>query len=257
MQQGKHHAPAAPPGNESFPLFDEQPGITWKELFHHTGFGIKLRFLLALTLIALLPSILLVLILGDPMGSGQHVSLGRNTPLLLLGIFVLVVLVATWIALPIIRPIRRATRVIESTTADVRKLAHNAKIIAEDHTVGTTILSSASKRLSSRRRMLIRNTTQIARTCQDTLPVLQDLHYRLQGTRDPQTLEELKALYQSFQAIHSIASTTADELGKDIFLDQLDQAMVGAREIAQQFEDAGKQLEQETARLELAAQSLI
>lgn len=257
MQQGKYHAPATPPGNESFSFFDEQPGITWKELFHHTGFGIKLRFLLALTLIALLPSVLLVVLLGDPMGSGYHVTLGRNTPLLLLGIFVLVVLVATWIALPIVRPIRRATRVIENTTADVRKLAHNAKIIAEDHTVGTTILSGAGKQLATRRRMLIRNTTQIARACQDALPVLQALHHRLKGTRDLQAMEELNALYQSFQSIHAIASTTADELGKDVFLDQLDQAMIGAREIAQQFEDAGKQLEQETARLETAAQSLI
>lgn len=189
--------------------------------------------------------------------SNRYLFTGRNAPLLLLGVFVMVVLVATWIALPIIRPIRRATRVIETTTEDVRKLAHDAKIIAEDHMTGTTILTGASKRLSGRRQVLIRDTTLIARICQEALPRLQIVHYKLQETRDAQAFEELSTLYQSFQQIHSTAAAIASELGKDTSLDQLDQAMTGAREIAKQFEAAGKQLEVETAHLEMAARSLI
>ncbi len=189
--------------------------------------------------------------------SNSSIFTGRNTPLLLLGIFVLVVLVATWIALPIIRPIRRATRVIEATTEDVRKLARDARVIAEDHQMGTTILSGASKRLSGRRLVLIRDTTLIARVCQDALPRLQLVLKKLQEPRDQQAIDELGALYQGFQQIHATASAIADGLGKDVSLDQLDQAMVGAREIARQFEETGRQLEEETEHLETAAKSLI
>lgn len=189
--------------------------------------------------------------------SNRYLFTGRNTPLLLLGIFVMVVLVATWIALPIVRPIRRATRVIETTTADVRKLARDAKIIAEDQMMGTTILTGASKRLSSRRLTLIRDTTLIARVCQEALPRLQLIRHRLQETRDVQALEELGVLYQGLQQIHSTAAAIADELGQDTSLGQLDKAMVGAREIAKQFEATGKQLEAETEHLETAARSLI
>ena len=256
MQYGKHQAPVATSSNAPLPIFAEQPGITLNDLFHRTGFGIKVRFLLALTLIAILPSIVLVLVLGSST-SNRYLFTGRNAPLLLLGVFVMVVLVATWIALPIIRPIRRATRVIETTTEDVRKLARDAKVIADDHMMGTTILTGASKRLSGRRQVLIRDTTLIARVCQDALPRLQMIHRKLQETRDTQALEELGALYQSFQQIYNTATTLADGLGKDTSLDQLDQAMVGAREIAKQFEAAGKQLEKETEQLETAARSLI
>lgn len=189
--------------------------------------------------------------------SNRSLFTGRNAPLLLLGVFVMVVLVATWIALPIIRPIRRATRVIETTTADVRKLAQDARMIAEDHMTGTTILSGASKRLSSRRQALMRDTMLIAHLCQDSLPRLHLLHRRLQEARDKQALEELRAIYQHFQQIHTTTASIADELNKDTSLDQLDQAMVGAREIAKQFEAAGKQLEAETEHLETAAKSLI
>jgi hypothetical protein len=259
MQQGKRNTSTE--NTESLPphIFDDQSDVTLSDLLHRTGFGIKIRFLFALTLIAILPAILLVLVLGNPAFSANNRDLfaGRNTLLLLLGIFVAVVLVATWMALPIVRPIRRATRVIETTTEDVRKLARDARVIAEDHAMGTTILTGASKRLSGRRQTLIRDTTLIARTCQDALPHLQLLHRKLQEARDKQALEELSMLYRSFQQIHQTATTIADGFIKDTALDQLDQAMLGAREIAKQFEAAGKQLEKETEHLETAARSLI
>jgi len=259
MQQGKRNTSTI--NTESLPphILDDQSNVTLSDLLHRTGFGIKVRFLFALTLIAILPAILLVLVLGNPtfIANNRDLFAGRNTLLLLLGIFVAVVLVATWMALPIVRPIRRATRVIETTTEDVRKLARDARVIAEDHTMGTTILTGASKRLSGRRQTLIRDTTLIARTCQDALPHLQLLHKRLQETRDKQAIEELSMLYRSLQQIHQTATTIADGFIKDTALDQLDQAMLGAREIAKQFEAAGKQLEKETEHLETAARSLI
>jgi hypothetical protein len=123
--------------------------------------------------------------------------------------------------------------------------------------MGTTILTGASKRLSSRRQALIHDTTLIARLCQDTLPRLQLLHRKLQEMRDKQALEDLRVIYQNLQQIHTTATAIADGQGKDTSLDQLDQAMVGAREIAKQFEETGRQLEEETEHLETAAKSLI
>ena len=257
MHQGRYEPATSLSSDTPFSLFDEQAGITYHDLLHHTGFGIKIRFLLALTLIAILPSILLVVVLGSPSSNSSNLFVGRNAWLLLLGIFVLVVLVATWIALPIVRPIRRASRVIESTTEDVRKLAHDAQVIADDQVMGTTILAGASKRLSGRRQSIIRDATLITRTCQSTLPRLQRLHQKFQGTRDAQALEDLHVLYQGLQQMYVTAGAIADGLLKDTSLSQLDQAMEGAREVAKQFEAAGKQLEEETEHLETAARSLI
>lgn len=257
MHQRTYDTSTSSSSNTPFLFFDEKTGITYHDLLHHTGFGIKVRFLLALTLIAILPSILLVLVLSHPSSNTTGLFMGRNAWLLLLGIVVLVVLVATWIALPIVRPIRRASRVIESTTEDVRKLARDAQAIADDQIMGTTILAGASKRLSGRRQGIIRDATLITRTCQSTLPRLQRLHQKLQEMQDAQSLEDLHALYQSLQQMHSTATAIADGLLKDTSLGQLDQAMEGAREIAKQFEAAGKQLEKETEHLETAASSLI
>jgi hypothetical protein len=240
-------------------ILNDQSDLTLNDLLHRTGFGIKIRFLLALMATAILPAIVLILVSGNPTpASGNHdLFAGRNTPLLMLGIFVVVVLVATWMALPIVRPIRRATRAIETTTEDVRKLARDAKVIAADHTTGTIILIGASKRLAGRRQTLIRDAMLIAHTSQDTLPHLQRLHKQLQESQDKRSVEELSVLYQSLQQIYNTATAIADGFTRDTTLDQLDHAMAGAREIAKQFEVAGKQLEKETEHLETAAKSLI
>src|SRR5579885_2303355 len=71
----------------------------------------------------------------------------RNLPLIFLSIVVVTTLVATWVALPIVRPIRRATREILASTDDVRLLAEQAKQIAKDQRLGTDILKGAAKGL--------------------------------------------------------------------------------------------------------------
>src|SRR5581483_5969341 len=60
------------------PVPNHQSAITLHDLLHETGLGIKLRFLLALTVIALVPALLLVLLLGDPSGREQQTTLGQS-----------------------------------------------------------------------------------------------------------------------------------------------------------------------------------
>src|SRR6266568_1192686 len=56
---------------------ENQQGLTLKTLLRQTGLGIKVRFLLALTLIALFPALILVSLLGDPFGQEQRAALGQ------------------------------------------------------------------------------------------------------------------------------------------------------------------------------------
>ncbi len=55
---------------------ENQPGLTLRTLLRQTGLGIKIRFLLALTLTAVFPAIVLVILLGDPSGQEQRAALG-------------------------------------------------------------------------------------------------------------------------------------------------------------------------------------
>jgi hypothetical protein len=180
---------------------------------------------------------------------------GRNTPLLILGILVIVVLVATWVALPIVRPIRRATRAIEQTTDDVRELANDARRIAHEHEIGTTILSGASKRLGSRRQSIIRDGSTIAQLCQASQP---RMHWLYQIARGNQAaIESLQVIQQTFSQIYQLGGSIAGGLQNDATLNQLDGAMESAREISSQFEGAGLQLEHGAEQLETAARSLL
>src|SRR6266581_523046 len=54
-----------------------QQRITLQTLLRQTGLGIKIRFLLALTLTAVFPAIVLVILLGDPTGQEQRAGLGQ------------------------------------------------------------------------------------------------------------------------------------------------------------------------------------
>ncbi|MFL5627439.1 MAG: hypothetical protein ACJ788_17825 [Ktedonobacteraceae bacterium] len=182
---------------------------------------------------------------------------GRNTPLLLLAILVIVVLVATWVALPIVRPIRRATRGIGSTTQEVRKLADNARRIAQDQALGTAILSGASRRLSSRRQSIIRDGYTIARTCDALQPRLQWVMQLARGSSNTQLQEALQVVIQGMQQIHRLGTSIASGLENDNTLSQLDGAMNSAHEISAQFEGAGEQLEQGAQQLETAARTLL
>jgi len=182
---------------------------------------------------------------------------GRNTPLLILAILVVVVLVATWVALPIVRPIRRATREIAFTTEDVRKLANDARRIAQEHAIGTTLLSGASKRLGGRRQSIIRDGMTIAQTCGALWPRVQWLQQIAQGSQNKQLMETLQVLQQGLYQINELGNSIAGGLEKDTALNQLDGAMESAREISAQFEAAGMQLERGAEQLELAARTLL
>lgn len=182
---------------------------------------------------------------------------GRNTPLLILGILVAVILVATWVALPIVRPIRRATREIGSTTEEVRKLADDARRIAQDHSLGIAILNGANRKLLSRRQSIIRDEQLIRQICAALWPRLQMVQPIVHASGNQPTVDALQIVYQGIAQINNLASTTAAGLEKDTSLSQLDSAMASAREISTQFEDAGKQLEQGAEHLETAARTLL
>jgi len=182
---------------------------------------------------------------------------GRNTPLLLLAIIVAVVLVATWVALPIVRPIRRATREIGNTTEEVRRLSVDARRIAKDHSLGTAILSGTNRKLLSRRQSIIRDSLLIAQTCDAILPRLQFVHSLVRGSANRQAMEALQVVVQGIAQVKETATATATSWEKDTSLSQLDSAMESAREISEQFLSAGQQLEQDAENLEVAARTLL
>src|SRR5579875_2313577 len=151
----KYSEPSSEVFADGFEL--ESSTVSLRELFQKTGLGIKLRFLAAVFFIALVPVFFFALFFS-------HAALqlfGRTTWLVLAGILLLTVLVATSVALPIIRPIRRATRDINDTIKEVNKLAVNARNIAQEHRLGTSILSGASRRLQIRRQSIIRDSAFI------------------------------------------------------------------------------------------------
>jgi hypothetical protein len=208
--------------------------------------------------------------------SSRSVFAGRNTPLLILAMLVAVALVATWVALPIVRPIRRATRGITEATDAVLLLATNAQRLAREHQVGTTLLRQVSHRLSLRRQSLIRDTRLITQTCQACFPRITFLMRMHQGNVQPQKTpghtqgphtssemvprqyaEALRGVEQGIRQMYEVAMAISSALEQDEALKQLDQAMDGAGEISLQFQQAGEQLAQEAQQLVRAAHSLI
>ena len=182
---------------------------------------------------------------------------GRNTPLLLLAIVVAVVLVATWLALPIVRPIRRATREIGNTTEEVRRLAEDARRIAKDHALGTAILSGTNRKLSSRRQSIIRDSLLVAKICDAILPRLQFVLPLVRASANRQAIDALQVAMQGIAQVKETANSTAKGWTTDTSLNQLDSAMESAREISEQFLGAGRQLEQGAEQLEVAARTLL
>ena len=192
--------------------------------------------------------------------SNRILFAGRNTPLLILVILVAVMLVATGVALPIVRPIRRATRRITSTTNEVRQLANDARRIAQEHSLGTSILSGANKRLTGRRQSIIRDSQLIQQTCTTLWPRMQLLQQALQsrqGNQSQEVLQILQSFAQGMRQIYELAVSIGDGLQKDNTLNQLGRAMESAQEISEQFEEAGTQLEQGASDLEYAAKTLL
>ncbi len=190
--------------------------------------------------------------------SNRVLFAGRNTPLLILVILVAVLLVATGVALPIVRPIRRATRRITSTTEEVRQLANDARRMAQEHSLGTSILSGANKRFSGRRQSIIRDSQLIQQVCTTLWPRMRILQQIVrQDNQSQEVFQILQSFAQGLRQIHELAVSISDGLQKDNTLNQLGKAMESAQEISEQFEEAGTQLEQGASDLEYAAKTLL
>lgn len=182
---------------------------------------------------------------------------GHNTPLLLLGIVVFVVFIATWFALPIIRPIRRTTRVLEQTTEEVRVLSMHAQEIASQHTLGVNLLIGASQHLTRRRDAIVRDLRVLQQTVNGLTPHVRVMQQAALSSPHAPQIDAVGALKQALTQIGSTASSIEQGLTNDRALSNLAAAMEGAQEISHQFEAAGIQLIQETRHLETAAASLL
>ncbi len=184
---------------------------------------------------------------------------GRNLPLIFLTIIVITTLVATWVALPIVRPIRRATREILASTDDVRVLAEQAKQIAKDQRLGTDILEGAAKGLDLRRRAIGRDASLIANSATAAATRLAQLAYAInelpEAYQAPMQLLS-REIYQELQTAHQLATSISSGLESDPVQKRLGNVMEGAAEISQQFDQASQQLERGAGRLERAAETL-
>jgi hypothetical protein len=236
------------------------PAIPLGRFGNATGFNLKLRFLLALTLLALAPAFVLVLLYqGDSASATTGLLQGRNVPLIFLSIMVVTTLVATWVALPIVRPIRRATREILASTDDVRLLAEQAKQIAKDQRMGTVILEGAAKGLDMRRQamgrdagLIVNSATVAATKLSQISSAINEMPESLRGRVYVLTRE----VYQELQTTHQLASGIASRLERDPVQTRLGNVMEGAAEISEQFDQASQQLQMGATRLEHAAESL-
>lgn len=192
-----------------------------------------------------------------PATSGLLAS--RNAPLIFLSIIVVTTLVATWVALPIVRPIRRATRDILASTDDVLLLAEQAKQIAKDQRLGSDILEGAAKGLDMRRRAIGRDASLIANSATAAASRLAQLAYTInelpESFQAPMQMLS-REIYQELQTAHQLATGISSGLESDPVQKRLGNVMEGAAEISQQFEQASQQLERGAGRLEHAAEAL-
>ncbi|WP_052887982.1 hypothetical protein [Thermogemmatispora carboxidivorans] len=231
----------------------QEASLDLATLLRRTGFGIKLRFLISMLIVSLLPVSLFVVLFYE---SAYRLE-GRKTWLLLGGILLLTVLTATWVFLPIVRPIRRATRRITATTDEVRRLTIDAQRIADEQQIGTSILAAVSRHLAVRHTALVRDISLITRTCQGLQPRLAVLLQRTQASREGEVVEALIALRHGLQQISFLAARISDAYERDRLPEQLDKAMKSAQEIAAQFNEASQQLAKDLEQLELATEALV
>ena len=189
--------------------------------------------------------------------STRDLVAGHNTPLLLLGIVVFVVLIATWFALPIIRPIRRTTRILEHTTQEVRALSSHAQAIASQHTLGVNLLIGTSQHLGRRRDAIVRDVRVLQQTVRGLAPHMHVIQHTAQASPHAPLADAADALGLALTQIGSTARSIEQGFTNDRALSSLAEAMEGAREISQQFEAAGVQLSQETRHLETATTTLL
>jgi hypothetical protein len=183
----------------------------------------------------------------------------RNVPLIFLSIIVVTTLIATWVALPIVRPIRQATREILASTDDVKLLAEQAKQIAKDQRLGTDILEGAAKGLDMRRRAIGRDATLIVNSATVAATRLAQLAHTVSEL--PESFQApmqmlTREIYQELQTAHQLAAGISSSLESDPAQKRLGNVMEGAAEISQQFDQASQQLQLGADRLERAAEAL-
>jgi uncharacterized protein YqhQ len=232
---------------------EETTLLPFHTLLQRAGLGIKLRFLLAMFVVAFLPVLLLALAFDN----AQQQMAGRNIWLVLAGILLLTVLVAIGVALPVVRPIRRATRQVTAVTEGVRRLAIDAQRIAQEHHTGTAILSGVSRRLIIRQSSMVRDSEVITRTCAALQPRLSWLLQQAQEMQNQEMLQLISTLLQGMQQITFLSTRIKDTFERDTLLEQLEKAMKSAEEISMQFDEAGQQLARELEVLERASAALI
>ncbi len=185
----------------------------------------------------------------------------RNTPLILLTLVVVMSLVVTWVALPIVRPIRRSTREILDCSDDVRALAEQSKKIAADQRLGTEILAAAATGLDLRRKSIGRDATLIAASVSKALDRLAWVGRELpQQVADSSIrsafMDQLREMYYELQQGTQLATEIASTMENDPAHQKLGNVKEGAEEISLQFDQASRRLESGAKRLEEAVRVL-
>ncbi len=206
--------------------------------------------------------ICLVVTTQDELGTQTSGVLSpRNLPIIFLALTVVAILAAAAVALPIVRPIRGATREITKTRDDVRDLAGKSLEIAKNQRVGTEILTNAAHGLRTRagaiRRdeELIRDT--ISRIITGRFNALAPVIGRLPVDAQEEAKQLLSQMYMELQQAQTLAGAIVSSLTQDRALNTLQDAMEGAGEISDQFEQASKRLHEGAARLDRASEALL
>ena len=250
-------SPPAFPGprmSSASTFFDAQQPVLTIDILRQTGLGLKLRLFLALSGLALVPAIPLALLLIEG-GKVPPFLSGRNALLFLLAIFVAIILVATWAALPVLRPIRRATRQIDTTTEEIISLAQQTLSIASQHHIGMSIITGASAKLSRRRQSIIRDCWIIIRSSQGLHTRVQPLFQAL--PQNTQTHLSQQAILQTITEIATLAHAIVTGLENDGSLENLQKATTSAQDFSHYFENASTHMQQEAEQIEEAANSLL
>lgn len=203
------------------------------------------------------------LVAASPDAFGQVASgllAPRNAPLIFLSVVVVTVLVATWVALPIVRPIRRATRDILATTDEVRVLAARAAQLTEDQRQGAAILDAAANGLHLRRTNIKRDAGLADRQIAKAAEALVGLGHLITDTPDPRRLQFQQLaieIHRLLEEAHVNTAGIVSGLSDESAQTQLSEVRAGTREILDQFAEASQRLNDGVEQLERAAEVLL
>ena len=240
-----------------------RPAIKLERFARMTGLSLKLRILVALTFLAVAIATFVFIFAYQSGTAGQSQSslFSRNLPLVFLMIVAVTTLLATWVSLPIVRPIRRATRELLATTEQVHTLAKRGEQIASDQRQGTELLTGAVNGLNLRRQGLGREASLIVQVTQDAAQhftalaiLLSDPDLPLKNRLIMQ--QHMQVVYRALEVAHQSAGIIVRDVEQDPLQKRFEDVMAGAEEIKQQFEQASNNLQMGVAKLERAARAL-